>query len=186
MSEKKQEETEVTVKGEIKVPFWKTILKIFISDNVGDIQGNVIEPALRDLAYNIITKIIYGDERRTGSGQSQQYYRDYSTRQDFRSKSNAAAMPSRRKYSITDYKYASVETAREAEKAVKDIKERANRYGRITIHQFWEIIGVTSPTESDPMEQHWGWYPDMLMGLTWKRNMDGRYSFVMQEPVYFD
>lgn len=181
-----ENKNEVTVKGEIKIPFWKTILKIFIADDIGDIQGEVIEPALKDLAYNIITKLVYGGDSRRGSSQGQQNYRDYSTRQDFRSKPNGRTAPARRRYSISDYKYASVETAKEAEKAVHDLKEEANKYGRITVHQFWQIVGISSPTENDPMEQHWGWYPDMLMGMTWRRNFDGRYSFVMQEPVYFE
>lgn len=173
----------VEVHGQVRIPLWRSLLGWFVSDDIGDIETTVIKPAIKDLMFNVLQNIIYGSDRPRYQNNNQ--YRDYSSRQDFRSgrqnqNYNQPNQPTRT--NVGDYKYAYVNSPGEAQRVIADLRDWANNYGCVTVGRFWDFMRVRRA--GNPMEDDWGWYPDMLMNVTPRRTADGRYTFNLPDPVY--
>lgn len=184
MSENDVKKNEVSKEpiGEIHVPAWKNIFGWLISEDVGDIRKDVVYPALRDLLYNIVTIFIYGSPRQKPNSQID--YANNPSRRDFRQQTNYNYNAKPKQPRVSDYKYVRIDNIEKARRAVTDIQDWANRYGKLSVARYWDILEITR--ENNPMEQHWGWYPDMLTNLGWRRDMEGYYVLVIPEPVYFE
>ena len=175
----------VSKPGEIHRPWYRNVLTWIVSDDVGDVKSEVIKPAVRDLIFGVVTRYIYGanspaNTNSPGRRNYNQPVRDFRNGQSGGSHVNNPE--NRNRLALNDYKYASVETAMEAQAKLSEMLERANEYGGLTVGGFWDILGVTR--ELNPVEEDWGWYHDMLASVIWKRNPDGRFGWTLPRPVY--
>lgn len=151
-------------RGEVRKPLWKYLTGWLFADDVGDINKDVIMPALKDLAYNIITTAIYGDRRggqrpRGGySGQNYDYNYNYTTsaRTDYRNTGsvNRQVQQTQRISSLNDYKDIVVQSRQEAEQIIAELGNLCAMYGYATISDLWQAVGIT---RDNPMESKWGW-----------------------------
>lgn len=167
--------------GSIKKPFWKVAIGWLISDDVGDIRQDIIGPAMKDLAYNIITTMFYGSARanRGGYSQPRRNYTDYSRQtQDFRNKPRETKPLT----NLNDYKDITVPTREQAEDVINDLRSLCDMYQFATVNDLWQAIGIT---RDNPMETKWGWTGEMLMSANIKPAF-GEWRIVMPNAIYLD
>lgn len=178
-------------KGSVKKPLVKVLLGWLFADDVGDINRDVIRPALKDLAYNIITTAIYGDRRgssnRGGYSQPQGYDYNYTytqARTDYRNQQrvNAPQKQLPAATSLNDYKNIVLPTYKDGEQVISELMNLCVMYGFATISDLWQTVGIT---RDNPMESSWGWHEDDISRAIIKPSF-GEWRIVLPEHTYLD
>lgn len=183
---KEKKKVEKVVHGKVKTKKKNEIRKfadIFVAEDVSNVKSfilmDVLVPAIKKAIVDIVTNgvdmMLYGEARGGKKRTSGDYvsYRDYSNR-DRRDRRDT------RSSSQFDYDDLVFESRGEAEAIREQMDDLIDRYGMVTVADFYDLAGITAPYTSN----RYGW--TSIRNAEPVRNRDGGYSLKLPKAMLID
>ena len=195
---KERPKHEKVVTGEVvtrKPSFAKRFANTFFAQDIGEediksyIVFDVLIPTIKDtivdLSKNVIEMIFYGNgssrpSRSIDRQKGKPYRVSYS---GFYDEPKRLTSSSRSDYK--DYRDILLDSRKDAEDALVDIRNLAHHYNSVRVSELCEACGVSS----EWTDNHYGWYEDDLKRVDVVRvRYDGEYKYMLSlpNPVYID
>lgn len=173
---------------ELRRPWWKVALGWLISDNIGDIKKDFIEPALKDTFLNIVNRVVRGTGNNQTSSGGYNYERTnynaygggwmYSSQSQTQQQTNYSRGYSS---SLDDYLDITFKNRADAEWFLGKVRECARVNGLVMVSDLWQILNIK---RDNPMESRWGWTIEDSMRIDYTTGF-GKWRFVWPPRRYF-